>query len=338
MSNFTSTAVLTDNALNATAATQTINLSGVGVALLTPVVQVTGGAFAYNGLAETASCTVTGAGGVPVSGSCAFTYNGSGSAPTNAGTYAVSARFTSTNPFYGSATGTGSLTINQAPLTITANGAVFLQGGTFPTLTVSYAGFLDGQTQTVLTGTLKITTAATSTSARGDYPIIPSGLTATNYAITFVAGTLVVLPSNGLSGTYMIQNVNSGLILGVGGASTSQGANIVQWYSNGSRDQQWTLTLAPNGAYLIQDVNSGLVIGVSGASKSAGTSLIQWQSNGSTDQQWMFTPSSSNWIITDVNSGLRMDIQSASTTAGAQAFQWPSDPSLSQVFALIPVE
>jgi large repetitive protein len=335
---FKGTAVLTDNAQNAAAATQTISLSGTGQALLTPVVQVAGGPFVYNGLAQPASCTATGTGGVSVSGSCSFTYNGSASAPVNGGTYTVAASFTSANPYYGNATGSGKLTIASAPLTITASNANYLQGGVFPTLTVSYAGFVDAQAPTVLTGTLKISTTATAASAVGSYTIVPSGLSSTNYAITFVSGTLTVQPPNGIAGTYMIQNVNSGLVLGVGGASTSQGANIVQWTSNGSPDQRWNIMQGFDGDYMICDVNSGLVIGVPGASINSGVTLVQWQSNGGPDQEWRFTPSGSNWIITDANSGLELDIQSGSKSAGAQALQWTPDGSPSQVWKLVPAQ
>ena len=338
INSFKSTVVVTDNALNATAAMQTINLNGTGEALLTPVVHVHGGPFVYNGLAESSSCTATGTGGVSVVGTCSFTYNGSTTAPASAGTYTVTASFNSANPFYGSATGTGKLLIEKAPLTVTANGAIFLQGGTFPTFTVSYAGFVNVETQTVLTGKLKITTTATPTSPLGNYPIVPSGLTAPNYKITFVDGTLAVLDSVGLSGTYTIQNLNSGLVLGVAGASTSQGANIVQWTANGGPDQNWTLTLGVKGAYLLHNVNSGYVMGVNGASTSPGANLIQWQSNGSADQEWLFTPIGSNWTVTNANSGLEMDIDGASMTPGAQAFQWTIDGSPSQVWTLVPVQ
>jgi len=188
----------------------------------------------------------------------------------------------------------------------------------------------------VLTGTLKITTTAKTTSAVGTYPIVPSGVTATNYEITFVDGSLVVLPSTGLSGLYNIENVNSGLLLGVAGASTAEGADIVQWTSNGSPNQEWTLALLPNGAYQIIDAYSGMLIGVSSASTSPGASLVQWPSTGGPDQEWQFTPSGSNWIITDVNSGLQMTIGSNSTSAGAQVIQWPAYGLTSQMFTLIP--
>jgi large repetitive protein len=331
----TSTAVLSDNALNGDPAKQTINLSGT---LFKPSLSVNGGPFTYNGLAQSASCAATGVDGVSVTGSCTFTYNGSSTEPINVGSYKVMASFTSANPSYTNVNSNGTMTISKAPLTITANGAVYLQGGTFPTLTVNYSGFVDGQTTSVLTGTLKITTTATSGSVQGIYPIVPSGLTAKNYAITYVDGTLAVLSSTGLYGIYHIQNVNSGLYLGVQGASTSNGADIVQWTPDGSYDQYWTLIQLKNGAYQIFDVNSALFVGVLGASTNAGASVVQWQADTSTDQQWQFTPVGSNWLITNVKSGLQMAIEGNSTSAGGQVIQWPANGTASQLFTLIPVQ
>jgi hypothetical protein len=132
------------------------------------------------------------------------------------------------------------------------------------------------------------------------------------------------------SGTYKITNVKSGLVLGVLGASTSEGANVVQWSAGTSPDQVWNLTLLANGAYQITDLNSGMVLGVPGASTSTGATLVQWPSDGGPDQEWQFTQNGSNWTITNVNSGLQLDIQGGSTAAGAQAFQWPSDGATSQ--------
>ncbi|MGA8214178.1 MAG: RICIN domain-containing protein [Candidatus Sulfotelmatobacter sp.] len=333
-----SSLVLTDNSLNAKPAKQTVTLTGNGV-LLKPVVQVSAGPFNYNGLAQSASCTVTGQSGASVPGSCALTYNGSSTAPINGGKYTVVASFTSGDPSYENTSVTVTMTIKKVPLTVTANGAVYLQGGTFPTFSVSYSGFVDSQNNSVLTGTLKFKTTATSASALGNYPIAPSGLTSANYTIMYVNGTLAVLPSTGLSGiTYNIQNVNSGLYLGVLGASTANGANIVQWTPDGSLDQDWTLIMLKNGAYQIMDVNSGLFMGVDGASTIEDVAVVQWQADSSTDQQWQFTPMGSNWLITDVNSGLQMAIQGNSTAAGTDVVQWPANGTTSQVFTLIPLQ
>jgi hypothetical protein len=81
-----------------------------------PSVAVTGGTFTYDGNQHAATATATGVGGANVSGTFAFTYTppGNTTVPTNAGTYSVSASFTSTDPDYANASGTGSLTINKA--------------------------------------------------------------------------------------------------------------------------------------------------------------------------------------------------------------------------------
>jgi len=96
------------------------------------------------------------------------------------GNYAV----TSTN---------GVLTINPAPLTITAQDATKVLNSPNPSFTASYSGFVLGEGPAVLSGTLTCTTTALLNSPIGSYPITCSGQTSTNYAITYVAGTLHVV-------------------------------------------------------------------------------------------------------------------------------------------------
>jgi sugar lactone lactonase YvrE len=112
-----------------------------------------------------------------------------------AGTYTLTATFTpndTTN--YDPATAIVSLTVNKASLTVTADGNTMTYGGTLPTLTASYSGFVNGDTAAVLTGTPSLTTAATSSSSAGNYAITAAQgtLTAANYTFTYVNGTLTV--------------------------------------------------------------------------------------------------------------------------------------------------
>jgi hypothetical protein len=78
------------------------------------------------------------------------------------------------------------------PLTVKANPASMAYGGSVPTLTVSYSGFVNGDTASSLSGTLVCTTTATTSSAVGAYPITCSGQTSTNYIVTFLPGTLTI--------------------------------------------------------------------------------------------------------------------------------------------------
>lgn len=95
--------------------------------------------------------------------------------------------------FYKAATDvTQPLGVNKAPLTITANDDRILQGATIPTFTVSYSGFVNGDTETSLTTLPTATTTATSSSPIGTYDITVSGAASPNYDHTYVKGTLTI--------------------------------------------------------------------------------------------------------------------------------------------------
>ena len=85
----------------------------------------------------------------------------------------------------------GTLTINPAPLTISANDATRTQGAANPPFTVTYSGLRNGDSSAVVSN-LQVTSNADATSNPGLYAIIPSGATAMNYAMNYVDGTLSV--------------------------------------------------------------------------------------------------------------------------------------------------
>jgi hypothetical protein len=84
------------------------------------------------------------------------------------------------------------LTIDPAPLTITANNAIMNYGGTVPALTVSYAGFINGDNSSSLTKEPTTKTTANSSSPPGTYPITVSGAKGANYTIAYIDGTMTV--------------------------------------------------------------------------------------------------------------------------------------------------
>ena len=90
----------------------------------------------------------------------------------------------------------GTLTVDNALLTITADSQSRLYGGSNPTLTATptLSDFKLGDDASVISG-LSVTTPAATNSNVGDYDIIASGATATNYAITFVKGTMTINPA-----------------------------------------------------------------------------------------------------------------------------------------------
>jgi hypothetical protein len=89
----------------------------------------------------------------------------------------------------------GTLTVTQAPLTVTAEDKSKVFGAGLPPFTVTYLGFVLAEDPSVLGGTLAFSTPATSSSPIGSYPITPSGLTSGNYGITFGGGILTITPA-----------------------------------------------------------------------------------------------------------------------------------------------
>lgn len=110
------------------------------------------------------------------------------------GNHPLSATFTpadSTN--YSNGTVVTSIAVTPAALSVRANDAVKRFGAPLPALSASFLGFVNGETPASLGGALVLATAATQQSAVGTYPIVPSGLTSSNYSIVFLNGTLSVV-------------------------------------------------------------------------------------------------------------------------------------------------
>ena len=88
----------------------------------------------------------------------------------------------------------GSLSVTAAPLTITADNQTKSYGAALPTLTPSYAGFVNGDTASNLSTQPMLTTTAAASSHVGIYRIIANGATDQDYTISYVSGTLTVNP------------------------------------------------------------------------------------------------------------------------------------------------
>ena len=118
----------------------------------------------------------------------------------NAGNHTLLANFAAQNGFLASSA-TGTLTVNPAPLTIspTPNPATMIYGGSLPTLTPSYSGFVAGQGPANLTGTATCSTVATATSPVGAYSSVCAGATSTNYAISYTQGVVTVVKATSVA-------------------------------------------------------------------------------------------------------------------------------------------
>ncbi|MGC2698019.1 MAG: MBG domain-containing protein [Candidatus Angelobacter sp.] len=196
------------------------------------------------------SATLTTSGG-PLSGkTVSFTLNGSpaGSAATDAtGLASVSASLTGLSAgsypviasFAGdanntAASGSATLTVNPAVLTVTAADASRIYGDPNPAFGFTITGFVNGETSSVVSGSPSCT-SSDPTAAVGTYPIVCTigTLSAANYSFTFVNGTLTVTPAaltviaNNASRVYGDPNpVFTGTITGI-----KNGDNITATYS-----------------------------------------------------------------------------------------------------------
>ena len=186
------TLTITDNSNGIPGSTQTVSLSGTatgnvdpGLAWTTPTAITYGTSLSGTQLNATATAAGT------------FAYTPAAGTFLNAGNnQTLSVTFTPSDPStYTSKTLTVPITVNPAPLTVSANNAARPYGQPNPAFSASYNGFLLGDTIAVLSGLPSLTTTATTSSTIGNnYTILAAigNLQAANYAFSFVNGTLTI--------------------------------------------------------------------------------------------------------------------------------------------------
>jgi sugar lactone lactonase YvrE len=140
------------------------------------------------------------------------------------------------------------VTVAKAPLTIQANSASRLLGAPNPNFTVTYSGFVNGDTAASLTTQPTVTTTANASSLTGNYPITVSGASSPNYTITFVPGTLTVVPLVTLppAGTSVVSKVPTGQGNKKAQAFVFHFSNLAD-ASAASNILNYTLTTVPHG-------------------------------------------------------------------------------------------
>ncbi|MFC9800976.1 RICIN domain-containing protein [Streptomyces bacillaris] len=81
-----------------------------------------------------------------------------------------------------------------------------------------------------------------------------------------------------------VRNLNSGKCLAIGGSSTANGANAIQWTCSTNTDQVWIY----DSAFRLRNLNSDRCLAIPNSSTTSGTKAIQWTCNTSPDQQWVW--------------------------------------------------
>ncbi len=190
----------------------------------------------YDGLAYSGGAGVTYAGFVNSETDAALggalSYGGSAQGATNVGGYLITpAGLTSTN--YTISFANGALTIDPAPLTITA----VADGKTYDGLAysggngVNYTGFVSGETDAVLGGTLTYSGDSQGAVDAGSYTITPAGFSSSNYTISFVDGALTIaqapLSVSAADATRLYGEPNSAIVLSYTGFQNGEDAGVL---------------------------------------------------------------------------------------------------------------
>ena len=177
--------------------------TATATATITPVqttLELTAKDAVYTGLAYDAETKLTASANVE-NPDITYTYyadsNGAkgdalSTAPVNAGTYWVEGYIAASGNNSEVTSDAVQFQITKAPLTATAENKSATYGDTAPAYTVRYAGFVNNETESVVTGLITFDCAYAAGSDAGEYAITPKGATADNYAITFVEGKLTV--------------------------------------------------------------------------------------------------------------------------------------------------
>jgi sugar lactone lactonase YvrE len=208
-----------------TSATKTVSLV---VAAAAPVITwATPAAITYGTALSATQLNAT----ASVAGS--FTYNPAAGTILTAGAYTLNTTFTPTDTTdYSTATKTVGLTVNPAPLSLTANNATRIFGTVNPVFTGTVTGAQTGDTFTEA-----FTTTATSLSNVGTYPIVPSvtGSNLASYTQTATNGSLSITQAGSttaltLSSTSISPGQSVTLTAQVASATTGTPTGTVQFF------------------------------------------------------------------------------------------------------------
>jgi MBG domain (YGX type)/Bacterial Ig-like domain (group 3) len=220
----------------------------------------------YSGFANGDSASVVGG---TLSG-CKTSVTSSAGVGTYAGTISGCTGLSAAN--YTISYADAGVTVNQADLTITASSGSMTYGGTPPTITPSFSGFVNGDGPASLATAPSCSTAATSASPVGSYPSTCSGAADPNYSIGYVSGQVTV----GQAGTTLVYTGPESISAGTG---LVPAATLTSPASACESGQQVTFALNANpatgvaGTYTLESATTGS----SGSATGASVSTKNWQ-------------------------------------------------------------
>ncbi|WIX89640.1 non-reducing end alpha-L-arabinofuranosidase family hydrolase [Amycolatopsis sp. DG1A-15b] len=163
--------------------------------------------------------------------------------------------------------------------------------------------------------------------------------------VAVVSGLLTVAPTTASAATvdtaawYVLLNRNSGKALDVNGASTTDGAGLIQWSRTNATNQQFQFVDSGGGYYRLRARHSGKVLDVFNWSTADGASIVQWTDGNGANQQFSLADSAGGYVrLVNRNSGKVAGVQGASTADGAGVEQRSDAGGNNQQWQLVKVD
>lgn len=136
--------------------------------------------------------------------------------------------------------------------------------------------------------------------------------------------------------TTTLINLNSHKCAAVSGASTSAGADILQWSCTGGNEQKWILEKVTAGYRLKPTHAQTMCMDVSGASGNPGANILQWNCGSGLNQVWdfVYTRDGAYQLMPNHAAGLCADVSGAGLGNGADIAQWTCNGYNNQMWIL----
>lgn len=148
-------------------------------------------------------------------------------------------------------------------------------------------------------------------------------------ALTFGAGAAASAAETA------IEIKHSGKYLDVEGASTDNGARLIQWPFHGGDNQIFDVRKDGNSVFQLRAVHSNKCIDIEGASMDDGARVIQWPCHGGDNQRFLLARlRDGSYLIIARHSGKCLDVAGASKKNGAPLIQYRCHGGKNQRFYL----
>ena len=138
---------------------------------------------------------------------------------------------------------------------------------------------------------------------------------------------------------YKIQARHSGKLLYITGASTTNGATLVQYEDHGGNNNQFLFEDAGGGYYILKAKHSSKALDVKDGTATDGQPIIQWDIHNGANQQFRLDPAGDGYYFLVAKHSQKLwDVNGGSAANSAGIIQWTKHGGANQQFKLIAVD